>query len=72
MIGGVQHTLYIDNEWLGKFLRFYGVGEQYFEAETSTKLRDDCADGARGDANTVLTHHGWDVPIVAYTPITAP
>ncbi|CAE6400593.1 hypothetical protein ACGC1H_000148 [Rhizoctonia solani] len=37
-IGGLQHTLKIDDIWLGKFLRFFGIGDQYLESGTSTKI----------------------------------
>ncbi|CAE7108028.1 unnamed protein product [Rhizoctonia solani] len=45
MVNGTCHDLPLNDVWLGIFLRFYGVGENYFESKTSNKLRD--AAGAR-------------------------
>ncbi|CAE6508554.1 unnamed protein product [Rhizoctonia solani] len=39
IIEGTQQTLHIDDTWLGDFLRFYGVGEEYFESKTGTTFK---------------------------------
>ncbi|CAE6459436.1 unnamed protein product [Rhizoctonia solani] len=47
MIEGTQQLLHISDDWLGKFLRFYDLGEEYFESKTSTQLKEGCAGSAR-------------------------
>ncbi|CUA74393.1 hypothetical protein RSOLAG22IIIB_11187 [Rhizoctonia solani] len=45
MINGTSHNLLLSDTWVGLFLRFYGIGEYYFESKTSNTLKD--AGGAR-------------------------
>ncbi|KAG8730273.1 hypothetical protein FRC11_007122, partial [Ceratobasidium sp. 423] len=47
MIEGIRHTLYLDDTRLGKFLRFYGIGERYYDDETTTGLKEEKMGNAR-------------------------
>ncbi|CUA72734.1 hypothetical protein RSOLAG22IIIB_10271 [Rhizoctonia solani] len=51
MINGTTHNLPLDNNWVGLFLRFYGIGENYFESKTSNTLID------AGNARVVLSRY---------------
>ncbi|CAE6400578.1 unnamed protein product [Rhizoctonia solani] len=46
-INGVSHDLSLDDPWVGNFLRFYGIGEFYFDSKISNILRAKDAAGAR-------------------------
>ncbi|CAE6356540.1 unnamed protein product [Rhizoctonia solani] len=47
VINGDTQNLYLDDPWVGNLLRFYGIGEYYFDSKTNNILRVKDAGGAR-------------------------
>ncbi|CAE6403447.1 unnamed protein product [Rhizoctonia solani] len=46
-IEGLSHILRIEDKWLGRFLRFFDIGDQFIESRNSAKLKDGDAASAR-------------------------
>ncbi|ELU36408.1 hypothetical protein AG1IA_09562 [Rhizoctonia solani AG-1 IA] len=40
IISGVNREFRIENQWLGKYLRFYGIAEEVFEDDIGTRLKE--------------------------------
>ncbi|CAE6416734.1 unnamed protein product [Rhizoctonia solani] len=47
IIEGTPHTLHMDNNWLARLIRFFGVGEKYLEDGASNKFKEGQAGNAR-------------------------